>query len=466
MKKIGLLVAVAFVIAAANLLDAGQVVTDQTATGAKQIKVSGEMEIPMVSRDAGVNSVLDGVPGPATQDGDTTWSPLITLNLEAALGDKITGLIQLQNRRLDAGVGTGANVDFLGGDNVDPAVKQALVKLEKFIIQDLTFTYGLQGLKTALRDGEGAFFLDTGYSSSNVFNGSLTQPNPSGGWKRSKNFGEFGGLRFDYGSLKNSNYQGMLFIGKVAETATGLDALHNDTSLNGAIVWVKLPGDDNLANLMLTQLNNPKTERAIQTIGLGANYKAMPNLGTYLEYYNQTGDSAAGVSQSASAYRAGVKYDVKHNLNPYVDLSYWYLSGGGTATKNNNFVSLENVKSTMILEDEVFGLDLDSNYTAIKLETGVTTKIDLDKDGSPEDVKVKLLFGQFTLSDQPNSMTGVDDSLGTEVDLVVTLQYNPSVSFTLGYATLSSGGFFTDPATYNADEDSMQMVVFGTNVKF
>jgi len=468
MKKIGLLlVVVAFVIAATNLLNAGPVVTEQSATGAKQIKVSGEVEMPMVSRDAGVNSVLDGVAGPAHQDADTLWAPLITLNLEAALGDKISSLIKLQNRRLDLGVGTAANADFLGGDNLDLAIKEAYLKLEKFIVQDLNFTYGLQNLKSTLRDGEGAFFLDTNYASSNGLNGFLTEPNfTTAAWNRSKDSSEFGGLRFDYSSLKNNNYQVALFLGKVSETATGLDQLHNDTTLNGAIVWYKL-GEDKVLNVLVTQLNNPKSEMAIQTIGLGANYNgAMPNLGAYAEYYNQTGDAAAGMSQSASAYRAGVKYDLQHQLKPYVDLSYWFLSGGGSATKNNNFVSLENVKSTMILEDEVFGLDLDSNYTAIKLETGVATKVDLDKDGSPEELKVKLLFGQFSLSDQPAGMTGVKDSLGTEIDLLLTLQYNPSVSFTLGYATLSSGKFFTDPATYNAAEDSMQMVSFGTNVKF
>lgn len=470
MKKIGLLlVAVAFVIAAVpdatSGLNAGQVVTEQSATGAKQIKVSGEVEMPMVSRNAGVNSVLDGMAGPATQDGDTLWSPLITLNIEAALGDKISSFIKLQNRRLDAAVGTGANVDFLGGDNLDLAIKEAFIKLEKFIVQDLTFTYGLQNLKATLREGEGAFFLDTGYASSNGINGFLTEPNGAT-WNRSKDTTEFGGLRFDYGSLKNSNYQGMLFVGKVSETATGLDQLHNDTTFNGAIVWYKL-GEDKVLNVLVTQLNNPKTEMAIQTIGLGANYNgAMPNLGAYAEYYNQTGDATATIAQSASAYRAGVKYDVQHQLKPYVDLSYWFLSGGGSATKNNNFVSLENVKSTMILEDEVFGLDLDSNYTAIKFEIGVTTKVDLDKDGSPEKLKVKLLLGQFSLSDQPAGLTGVKDSLGTEIDLLLTLQYNPSVSFTLGYATLSGGKFFTDPDTYDAAKDSMQMVVFGTNVKF
>ncbi|MFH0889065.1 MAG: hypothetical protein V1871_07660 [Planctomycetota bacterium] len=478
MKKIGLmLVVVAFVIAAvslpewqgqAGLLNAGQVVTDQTTTSAKQIKVSGEMEIPMVFRDPGVNSILDGVPGPASQDGDTIWSPLITLNVGIDVGDKITGLIQLQNKRLDADVGTAVNVDFFGGNNISADIKQAYVKFEKFIVQDLNFTYGLQNLKATLRDGEGAFFLDTGYASPNGMNGYLTQVNPNTAkWNRSKSAGEFGGFCFDYGSLKNSNHQEMLFVGKISETATGLDQLHNDTSLDGAIVWYKLNDQQILFNALLTQLNNPKTDMKIQTIGLGAvDNGIIPNLGLYTEYYNQTGDAMKGVKQSASAYRAGAKYDIQHSLKPYVDLSYWFLSGGGSATKNNNFVSLENVKSTMILEDNVFGLNLDSNYTAIKVESGITTKINIDKRGSPEEVKVKLLLGKFTLSDQPAGMTGVSDKLGTEIDLLLTLQYNPSVSFTLGYGILSGGKFFTDPATYKAAADSMQMVVFGTNVKF
>src|SRR3989339_485683 len=244
MKKIELLVVVAFIITTANLLNAGQVVTEQTATSAKQIKVSGEVEMPMVSSDTGINSVQDGAP----QGGDNLWSPLITINLDAALGDKISSFIKLQNRRLDTGIGTGANVDFLGGDNLDLAIKEAYLKLEKFIVQDLTFTYGLQNLKATLRDGEGAFFLDTNNASSNAMNGFLTEINGAT-WCRSKDTTEFGGLRFDYGSLKNSNYQGTLFTGKVSETATGLDQLHNDTTLNGAIVWYKL-GEDKVLNLL------------------------------------------------------------------------------------------------------------------------------------------------------------------------------------------------------------------------
>ena len=463
MGKLGLvLVGLVFVLGSINFITAGTVSTEGTATSAKQIKLSGEIETPMISRDKGINSVLDGM---ASQDGDTIWSPLITLNVGIDVGDKITSLIQLQNRRLNAGIGTAANVDFFGGNNIDPAVKQAYVKFEKFVTQDLNFTYGLQNLKFTVREGEGAFLIDTGNASSSGF---LTEPTGGVWLGRTKTAGEFGGFRFDYSSLKNNNYQGALFAGKIAETATGANQLHNDTSLNGAIVWYKLK-NDKIFNAIVTQFLNPKLGTDIRTVGVGADYKdAMPNLGIFGEFYSQRGDYSKVQTQSATAYRAGLHYDIKRQekYKPYVEVSYWLLTGGGTAGRNKNFVSLENVKSTMILEDDVFGLDLDSNYVAIKEEAGITTKVDIDKDGASEELKIKILIGQFTLKDQPTGLSGVSERLGTEIDLVGTLQFNPSVGFTIGYATLNGGRFFTNTQTYNTDYSSMRMLIVCTNLKF
>jgi hypothetical protein len=462
-KVIFVSVGLGLIFSALNIINAGQVTTDQTSSSAKKITVSGEIDMPMVSRDDGINRVLDNN---AEQDGDTLWLPLITINLDADVGDKISGFLQLQNERLvnnNAISGTAANVNSLGGDNIPLSLKQALVKLEKFVIPELTFTYGLQNLKIALREGEGGFFLDTGNASSNAINRFLT----SGVLEpRSKSTDEFSGFRFDYGSLKDNNYQAVLFIGKITDTTNGINQLSNDTKLNGAVAWYKL--DNKVFNALLSQILNSKNNTNIQTIGVGANYPGLgvPDLNGYLEYYSQTGDFAVTrtvVAHSASAYRAGVKYDIQHTLKPYVDLSYWFLSGGGTAKTNKKFVSLENVKSTMILEDEVFGLDLDSDYTAIKVKSGISTNVDIDKDGSPEELKVTLLIGQFTKSGNPPATSRISDKLGTEIDLIVTLQYTPSLGFTFGYATLDGAKFFK---TAYPSESSMQMIVFGAALKF
>ncbi|MBI4712130.1 MAG: hypothetical protein HY762_02310, partial [Planctomycetes bacterium] len=96
----------------------------------------------------------------------------------------------------------------------------------------------------------------------------------------------------------------------------------------------------------------------------------------------------------------------------------------------------------------------------------ISTQMDINKDGTGEPLNVKVLFGQFNLADKPINAGVVKDSLGQEIDVTATLQYNKSLSFMLGYATLSDGDFFTSAGGYNADSGNMKMVVFDTKLKF
>lgn len=453
---------------AAGLTVSADVTTGKDASNAKKIEITGGFDNSMVSRDTGLTSVLDGCQKPATWPSDLFWSPLITLNLGIDVGDKATALVQLQNRRLDAATGTAANVDFLGGDNVEMAVEQAYINVDNLMIPSLTFKYGMQNLKFALREGGDAFFMDTNFSE--VLAMPVTEANIYRGAALPKDTSEFGGVKVDYGSLKGAvptNYKVSFFWGVVNESLTG----RADERLTGLTGWYKLPvGDKNFATAGVTKIQNEAAHADIQTINVGVDYfGAMPNLELYAEYYTQSGDLTRTVDQSASAYRAGAKYDIANPLKPYVDVSYWFLSGGGTATKNKNFLSYENVQSTMILEDNVFGLDVDSNYKVLKVEAGISYKLDIDKDGVGEPLTVKLLFGQFTLADDPATMTAgqvLKDSLGTEIDLVATLYLNSNISFSLGYAKLTGGDFFTSAGGYNAAAADMQMIVFDTKLKF
>ncbi|MFA5794470.1 MAG: alginate export family protein [Candidatus Brocadiia bacterium] len=466
MKKIGLLVLVMVFVLGLSV-QAG-VSTGKEASSAKEITINGSFDNTMVSRDSGVTSVLDCMPAPGKQASDLFWSPLITLNFGVDVGDKVTALVQLQNRRLDAALGTTANVDFFGGDNIEMAVEQAYIQVEKLIIEELTLKYGGQSLKFSAREGGDAFFMDTNnsrimalpYTEANIYKvvGALA-----------KDTCEFGGFRFDYGSLKNNNYKASFYWGVVNESLTG----RADERLTGLAGWYKIPGGDprNIATGTISKTFNEGTKLSIQTIGVGGNYfGSMPNLELYGEYYTQSGDFSATVDQASSAYRIGGKYDIKNEkLKPYVDVSYWYLSGGGSTTKNKNFMSYENVQSTMILEDNIWGLDIDSNYKVLKMEAGLTHKLDVDKDGTAEPLNVKLLFGTFSLVADPASKTAgqtVSKNLGTEIDVVATLHFNKSLSFTLGYATLSGGDFFTSAGGYGVKEDSMQMIVLDSKLKF
>ncbi|MBI4711745.1 MAG: hypothetical protein HY762_00300, partial [Planctomycetes bacterium] len=358
MKKVALIVGLLVITLALNL-EAG-VSTEKNAWNAKDISISGGFDNTMLYRDQGLNSVLDGMQTPNKQKSDFIWTPLVTLNLGADVGDKILAFVQLQNRRLDnTALGTAANVDFLGGDNTELAVEQAYIKIEKLISDDLTLTYGAQNLKFTLRKDEGGFFLDV-LKSENLA-APITEANGYRGFPLPKNTTEFAGFKFDYGSLSKANYDATLFWGIASETGVA----HADEKLMGLAARYKLPGGKDERDVLhgsYTIIAQNAARLNIHTIGLGVEYfSSMPNLELYGEYYTQSGDLDANVALDASAYRIGAKYDFKQKMAPYVDVSYWFLSGGGDATTSNNFYSYENVQSSLILEDNVFGLDLDSN---------------------------------------------------------------------------------------------------------
>jgi hypothetical protein len=368
--------------------------------------------------------------------------------------------------------------------------------VEEFISSKLTMTYGAQDLKLTLRENEGAFFLD------------VSESNTPGGFQaldgavatraaRVRDTVEYSGFVFNYGSLKDFNYQVDVVWGVTLETG----AARTNDKLTGVNVSYKLPGEKNVAKVLLAQISESSVNRSIMDIGLGVNYfEAVPNLEIYFEYHTQSGTlanngvNAAGqatnVDQVASAYRIGGRYDFVDNpLKPYVDFSMWNLTGGNDSatyksgstkyTENNHFVSYENCQSTLILEDHLLGLDLDSNYNAIKIEAGITTSLGLG--GASLPLHVKMLLGQFSLNSEPWTVDPVlgavktDSGLGMEIDVLATLEYNENTSFVVGLGMLSSAKFFgsvryADPTPTNpaATEsfDSMTLFMFGAKVKF
>jgi len=518
MKKIGLcILSLTLLFAFIGHSDAQGVKVGGEADSATEITISGEIDMCMAYRDSGITSILDMVPQiwgvgtPDYQKSDFATIPLVTLNFDVECADKVSGFLQLENQRLNGTAGTAGNVDFLGGDNVALAVEQAYIKVSEFLSEKLTFTVGIQDLKLTLREGEGAFFCDVAESES-----AAMSPIAEGfGQPTGYTFGagiardvlEFGGMTFLYGDMENDNYQFGFFWGTIGETGVA----HMDEDIKGLHFDYSLPGDGNMMRVLLAQhkagtgniAGHNKQDASFYTFGVGAVYQAMPEqLEVYGEFYLQSGDSAdvrvfpdevKTMDQDANAFRFGGRYKLEHDLKPYFDLSYWYLSGddGDPNEDNEDFVSYENVQSTLILEDNLLGLDLDSNYTAIKLEAGITTSLDVNSDGQAEEIALKLLYGMFDLNEEPDrvgitlvppmpvntpALVGIDDDLGTEIDITATLKYTDNLSFTLGMGIVSGADFFDSGADTNADgipdvgyrmdDADMRLYMFDTRLKF
>jgi hypothetical protein len=505
MKKIGLILMLVTMVT-------GGVLAEMPAG----FSLSGSIDAPSTFRSKELNTFLNG--GQLTTS-DFMLSPLVTLDTKFETKGKVMGAIQFQNRRLAVTTGTLNPAQFGGGLNINPSVTQAYIKVSEFFSPKLAMTYGIQDLNLTLRKGEGAFFmhpagaltpsaqmpldLQTAFESAFFFTATSGD--------RAKGVSEFSGFAFDYGSVKDDNYAVNFFYGKTMETVVAAGAKRNEDLLLGANVSYKLPGENNILKVLLAQMNNASTNMSIMTFGVGADYfGAMPNLEIYGEVYNQSGtfnnngNTAAGtptdVDQVAMAMRLGAKYDFANNpMKPWAGFSYWSLSGGDDSfwyknnsvkyTENNHFVSYEDSQSTLILEDQTWGLNVNSNYTAIKLEGGITTSLTLG--GEKSDLDLKLLFGTFSLNSAPYVCTaGVDGfmktaddaiakakkGLGTEIDIVANLHYTENLSFTLGLGMLSGSDFFgkldvdntnSGGTTKDSDNfDSMTLVTLGANLKF
>ena len=135
-----------------------------------------------------------------------------------------------------------------------------------------------------------------------------------------------------------------------------------------------------------------------------------------------------------------------HESKFYIEASGWFIMGddgsptrsNGRPATNRDFMSLENNNQTIIFEGSLAGLDLDSNYFAIKAELGFTLFNQLE---------VQIVGGLFQLIHEPNPTTHewgtsvvpfitsapatfeFDDNLGIEVDIRFT--WRPSNVFSL-----------------------------------
>jgi hypothetical protein len=146
----------------------------------------------------------------------------------------------------------------------------------------------------------------------------------------------------------------------------------------------------------------------------------------------------------------------------------------GRQRTNRDFMSLENNNHTLIIEGNQAGLDIDSNYFAIKGEIGLTVWGQLD---------LKLIGGVFNLIHAPNAQTHewgqyvaparvssaaalanyeFDDNLGIEVDVRVAWRPSDTVSLYAVYGTLFGSDFLDDVF----DVSTLSAGLIGASIRF
>ncbi len=485
----------------------------------------------VLNRESGSDTNLNNTRVGDQSDSDSFWSPLVTLRVDAMLARHVSGVIELENARLrsniskgndnvqqgggpadrfealddpgdgSTGWGTDANEDLIGGRDIMPAVRLAYIQVDEFLSPCLSAKIGIFDEVWDLRGNGNPFFMGlrtdgAGYASV----GPVTEAFGSFGqqWAYSNILGaggrglyrdsaEAGGLEFWYKADESLKVE--LYYLNLVETGF----LHEDEATYGVHALYNIHDSPSMMEGFFSVISNDSDHNRMYTIGGGADYwvdraelfgEVIYQWGDYGDegaVFNNTLAGADGrIDQRAWAGYVGARYNFDVQMKPYAEVMYQYISGdnGAHANKgdtNRDFVSYEDNDSEMILEDNLYGLDVQSNYWKVQMEMGLTSSICAD-----DDLRVKFQYAYNQLVTAPDRVErtdlqrgrGLSKQLGQEVDFHADWAYSDSLRFGLGVGYLFSGGFWNDPNGFGADRtntgisDNMWMVMVDAQLRF
>ena len=212
--------------------------------------------------------------------------------------------------------------------------------------------------------------------------------------------------------------------------------------------------------LTLASMSQDPASR-IWTFGLGSTVKATKSLevfaeaygqgGTYWNNYNPAVDpsnistQAKTIMQQAFGGYGGFKYTAEKSAwKPYFGIEWWWLSGDPDRTdrKQQNFISYEDVDDTIILEENNYGLDMDTNYSAMKFRAGFKPA---------RDWELNLLLGNFRTGRKIEANAGLGyrgyEKIGDEFDIQIKWDYTEDITFRAGAGFLWNAKYFKSVLT-------------------
>ncbi len=460
--------------ALASLCEAGDVETKKS----KGITISGEIKLDAVFSNREANTVIYGLTGPlfihvrphtripagSRRRSSTFADPTITLNFDIWLAKQVDARLTLKTPEyMQDDIGTSSRtVNTPAGTTNFPSrtleIDEAYVKIKEFGYKELSLVLGIQNIIYDFRGDDNPFFLAIGRSEdafSDTFqplgNGQLELNGPG-----LAGTVEAGGAKLTY-SKKGERLQftGDMIFATTVETRQD----DTDTELCALVGTIAVPhAKDYKAKLMMTLATMARTHTTrLWTLGFGATVKATDALELFTEGYGQTGiywddydptdpadpanlsNRKRSILQQAFGGYTGFKYTAVNNpWRWYFGAEWWWISGDPDRTdrKQQNFISYEDVDDTIILEENNYGYDLDTNYSAIKCRAGF-------KPG--RDLEFGLLYGNFRTARSIKWQSATNrgyDKIGDELDIQFKWDYTEDTTFRAGVGFLWNADFF------------------------
>lgn len=467
------------------------VTTSKDAGDSVKVHVSGRVVLDYVYRSYELTTATDNIG--ALDDGETTFEGFLAVRVDAELSDKVGVVLEVGTFRVSTdhtvpGIqhfGQDDDDDDDDEDNLRLGIREAHLRIGELFMPELSAQLGMPTWNFDVRGRGNAFAFDPRHTQTFERNHRLGQDSAGAILTRGAEPFETRPLGIVL-TYKRENIQldivalpTMVFEGGGAsedEALYAIDFWYNLDQVGkgsrvGAIVAVT-----NLGNgFGLT--DSEASETSIMTFGGGVVLKGMMDgLEIYGEIYKQTGDAGriapAGDTAEADglAFQVGAEYRLPNNpYNIWFGVNYTMISGDDDITANDEasaFMSYENVNDLMIIEDMYFGMDVDTNYTAIKLSGGLSLSVGAGKNN----LEISTMVGIVNTTEDVTDSLGQDvDKLGTEIDVHVRWHLNKQASIHLGAAFLSGSDVLEEGMLDNGnqeEDDSASLYTLGFDVRF
>jgi hypothetical protein len=417
-----------------------------------KVTVSGGFDIDWVFRGKELVSVLGGG---FEDEGRIESNANVRFDLD--LSNKVSVIINLAAVRLN---GDYSNIGQLGGDGQDIKLWDAAVRMQEVLDNAVTLQVGTNN----------DFMFDIRGKGTSLF----FAPGQAGP------FGLNEGGVLDYNQVAGAvlwyNRDTAHFALALLPAIIEGGAASNDEAAYAVTFYYDLDSVGKgsrigaiLAVNTLSAATAGSSTSQIITLGGGASLKGlggMTNLEVFGEFYIQSGDIGSGGDAGGTAFSLGGHFDIEGDMAPWIELQITMLSGDDDAGDSDvdQFLSYENVNDFMIVESNTFGINLGTNYRAIKIMGGLSLTAG---GGDKNNVTLSGGLGIFTASEDiaAGGSVGDTDKIGTEFDVKLAYWYSRAVSIDVAAAFLF-GSEVLEGATSPDDEDSTMLFTLGVGGKF
>jgi hypothetical protein len=462
------------------------VTTTKDAASTVKVNVSGHMVTDYVGRSREVTAFTEsfsntGGGAAATSEPETTFEGHVALRIAAELSEKIGAVIEFGTRRVE----DGEINEYLGGAAQIIQLREAHIMLNELFTPELRAQLGITTWSFNVRGQGGALAFDPRHSQTIARN-------------FDSNFLLIAGEEGVAERLLGAEFvQELLPVGATLTYTSGQISL--DLVLLPNVIEGGSPNDDealyaldlfwNLDNQVskgsrvgviaaLSSFNTGGEHSRVYTVGGGGSLRFMDGaLEVYAEGYMQFGkvdEDATGsdIDAAGTTFQVGLqwRHAVGNPMPIWAGINFTMISGDGDDAASaddeaNRFSAYESVSDLMILEDQYFGYDWDSNMQIVKINAGIA----LSFAGGKDNLELSAIAGFATAAEDVVTATGGEDAIGNEFDFKVKWLMSKQAALTFAVALLTGSDILEEAMGGAAGvqaEDSAYIWTFGADLRF